>query len=79
MVIAMEQLHMDYQTIMGLQYYIFENLLSRYSEILDERKKAEEEEAKKQGYDQTKYNPDSMMRQAQKGMPKLPEIKIPKM
>lgn len=74
----MEQLHMDFQTIMGLQNYVFESILQRYSAILDERKKQEEKEAKEQGYDSTKYNPDSMMRQAQKGMPKLPEIKIPK-
>ena len=33
---------MSYDTIMNLEYYIFENLLERYSKILDERKKEKE-------------------------------------
>ena len=33
---------------------------------------------KEQGYDEKKYNPDNMMRQAQKSMPKMPDIKMPK-
>ena len=70
---------MSYDTIMNLEYYIFENLLEHYSAIVEERKKEEEEEAKKQGYDEGKYNPNNMMRQAQKGLPKIPEIKMPKM
>lgn len=68
----MEQLHMSYDTIMNLQFYIFENILQHYSDILEERRKAEKEEMKEQGFDEKKYNPDSMMRQAQKSMPKMP-------
>ena len=74
----MEQLHMSYDTIMNLQFYIFENILNHYSAILEERKKAEKEEMKSQGYDEKNYSPDSMMRQAQRNMPKMPNIQIPK-
>lgn len=74
----MEQLHMSYDTIMNLQFYIFENILNHYSAILEERKKAEKEEMKSQGYDEKNYSPDSMMRQAQRNMPKIPNIQIPK-
>ena len=35
---------MSYDTIMNLQFYIFENILQHYSDILEERKKAEKEE-----------------------------------
>ena len=75
----MEQLHMSYDTIMNLQVYIFENILNHYSAILEERKKAEKEEMKSQGYDEKNYSPDSMMRQAQRNMPKMPNIQIPKL
>ena len=74
----MEQLHMSYDTIMNLQFYIFENILNHYSAILEERKKAEKEEMKSQGYDEKNYSPDSMMRQAQRNMPKIPNLQIPK-
>jgi len=70
---------MSYDTIMNLQFYIFENILKHYSDILEERKKAEDEEARKQGYDEKKYNPDNMMHQAQKNMPKMPNIQMPKL
>ena len=70
---------MSYDTIMNLQFYIFENILNHYSAILEERKKAEKEEMKSQGYDEKNYSPDSMMRQAQKNMPKMPNIQIPKL
>ena len=73
----MEQLHMSYDTIMNLQVYIFENILSHYSDILEERKKAEEEESKKQGYD-GHQSAENMMKQAQKNMPKIPSISVPK-
>lgn len=69
---------MSYDTIMNLQFYIFENILNHYSAILEERKKAEKEEMKSQGYDEKNYSPDSMMRQAQRNMPKIPSIQIPK-
>ena len=75
----MEQLHMSYDTIMNLQFYIFENILNHYSAILEESKKAEKEEMKSQGYDEKNYSPDSMMRQAQRNMPKMPNIQIPKL
>ena len=75
----MEQLHKSYDTIMNLQFYIFENLLNHYSAILEERKKAEKEEMKNQGYDEKNYSPDSMMHQAQRNMPKMPNIQIPKL
>lgn len=70
---------MSYDTIMNLQFYIFENILNHYSAILEERKKAEKEEMKSQGYDEKNYSPDSMMRQAQRNMPKMPNIQIPKL
>lgn len=70
---------MSYDTIMGLQFYIFENILQHYADILEERKKSEKEEMKEQGFDDKKYTPESMMRQAQRNMPKMPEIKIPKL
>lgn len=69
---------MSYDTIMNLDFYIFENILEHYNNILEERKKAEDEEAKKQGYDEKNYSPDNMMRQAQKNMPKMPNIQMPK-
>ena len=75
----MEQLHMSYDTIMNLQFYIFENILNHYSAIVEERKKAEEDEMKKQGYDEKKYDPGSMMRQAQRQMPKIPNLTMPKL
>ena len=74
----MEQLHMQYDTIMNLQFYIFENILQHYSDILEERKKAEKEEMKEQGFDEKNYNPTNVMKQAQKSMPKMPTITIPK-
>ena len=52
---------MSYDTIMNLQFYIFENILQHYSDILEERKKAEKEEMKEQGFDEKKYS-----------MPKVP-------
>lgn len=73
----MEQLHMSYDTIMNLQFYIFENILNHYSAILEERKKEEEDEAKKQGYDGNQ-SAENMMKQAQKNMPKLPTFQMPK-
>lgn len=75
----MEQLHMSYDTIMNLQFYIFENILNHYSAIVEERKKAEEDEMKKQGYDEKKYDPGNMMRQAQRQMPKIPNLTMPKL
>ena len=77
-VIAMEQLHMSYDTIMGLDFYIFENILDHYTKILEERKKKEDEEMKKQ---EDKYSPETAMKQQQRympTMPKLPMVQMPK-
>ena len=70
---------MSYDTIMNLDFYIFENILDHYTKILEDRKKEEEEEMKKHGYDENK-SPEQMMKQAQKNMPtpKLPSISMPK-
>ena len=70
---------MQYDTIMNLDFYIFENILEHYMAILEERKKAEEEEEKKHGIDEKKYTPQNMMSQAQKSMPKIPSLTIPKL
>ena len=77
-VIAMEQLHMSYDTIMNLDFYIFENILDHYTKILEDRKKQEDDEMKKQ---EDKYSPEATMRQQQRyapQMPKLPTITMPK-
>ena len=37
----MEKLHMQYDTIMGMLFYEFQNVLETYSQILEERKEAE--------------------------------------
>jgi hypothetical protein len=74
----MEKLHMQYDIIMNLDFYVFENILDHYTAILEERKKAEEEEQKKHEFDEKKYTPQNMMNQAQKNMPKMPTITMPK-
>ncbi len=69
---------MSYDTIMNLDFYIFENILDHYTKILEDRKKQEDEEMKKQ---EDKYSPDSMMRQQQRympSMPKMPMVTMPK-
>lgn len=77
-VIAMEKLNMQWDIIMNLNFYDFQNILDSYTRILEERKAAEEEEAKKQGYDEKNMNPQTMMNQAQKNMPKMPNLTMPK-
>ena len=74
----MEKLHMQYDTIMNLDFYVFENILDHYTAILEERRKAEEEEAKKYEDEEKKYDPRSMMSQSQKYMPKMPSFTMPK-
>lgn len=74
----MEKLNMQWDIIMNLNFYDFQNILESYTRILEERKKAEEEESKKGGYDEKNYSPDNMMRQAQKNMSKMPNIQMPK-
>ena len=76
---------MQYDTIMGMLFYEFQNVLEAYSHILEERKEAEEKEASENGIDASKYTPDRMMRNAQNymskmpNMPQMPKIDIPKL
>ena len=63
---------MQYDVIMNLRFYELEKILETYEQILENRKKAEDDEAKKQGYDPEKYKPENL----QKNMPK---IQIPKL
>ena len=79
---------MQYDTIMGMLFYEFQNILETYSTILEERKEEEEKQAAEQGFDPSDYNPDKMMRNAQgymsdhmpsmPSMPSMPKFDIPK-
>ena len=75
---------MQYDTIMGMLFYEFQNVLETYSKILEERKEEEEKEAADNGIDYNKYSPDKMMKNAQNYMskapqiPSMPKIDIPK-
>lgn len=72
---------MQYDTIMGMLFYEFQNVLETYSAILEERKEEEEKEYEENGFDMSKYNPDKIMRSAQNQMmniPNMPKIDIPK-
>lgn len=77
---------MQYDTIMGMLFYEFQNVLETYSTILEERKKAEEKENEENGVS-SKYNPNTMMKNAQNyinkssqmaNLPQMPKIDIPK-
>ena len=74
---------MQYDTIMGMLFYEFQNILETYSAILEERKEEEEKEAADNKLDTSKYSPDKMMRNAQNymskmpNMPQMPNIDIP--
>lgn len=65
---------MQYDTIMGMLFYEFQNVLETYSKILEERREEEEKESAENGLDTSKYTPDRMMRTAQNYMPKMPNI-----
>lgn len=75
---------MQYDTIMGMLFYEFQNVLETYSNILEERREEEEKEAVENGIEYNNYNPDKMMRNAQNymskmpNMPQMPNINIPK-
>lgn len=69
---------MQWDVIMSLNFYDFQNILDSYTRILAERKEEEETEMKKNGYDEKSINPQNMMRQVQNNMPKPPKITIPK-
>ena len=65
---------MQYDTIMGMLFYEFQNVLETYSKILEERREEEEKEAEDNGLNTSKYSPDKMMRNAQNYMPKMPNM-----
>ena len=72
---------MQYDTIMGMLFYEFQNVLETYSNILEERREEEEKEAAENGIDPSDYSADKMMRNAQSymsNMPNMPKIDIPK-
>ena len=74
---------MQYDTIMGMLFYEFQNILETYSTILEERREEEEKEYAENGFDTSKYSSDKMMRSAQNymskmpSMPQMPKIDIP--
>ena len=74
----MEKLFMDWNTIMSMWFYDFQNTLETFSNILKDRKEQEEKDAKEKGYDKSKMNPNSLMKQAGNYMPKK-SSSIPKM
>ena len=75
---------MQYDTIMGMLFYEFQNVLETYSKILEERREEEEKENAENGFDTSNYSPDRMMRTAQNymsqmpNMSQMPKIDIPK-
>jgi hypothetical protein len=78
---------MQYDTIMGMLFYEFQNVLETYSAILEERKEEEEKEYEERGLDPSNYSPERMMKSAQgymaktpqmPSMPQMPQINIPK-
>lgn len=64
---------MDYNTIMSLWMYDFQNILESYSKMLEERKRAEDEENNKYN-DVYKTNPNQLMKQYAPTMPKVPKV-----
>lgn len=69
---------MQWDVIMSLNFYDFQNILDSYTRILEQRKEEEEAEMKKQGYDEKNMNPQNIMSQAKKNIPKMPTINTPK-
>lgn len=69
---------MSYSDIMNLWFYDLQNILQTYQTMLENRKKAEEDEAKRQGYDPNNMNPNSMMKNMngmmKNSMPKMPNM-----
>jgi len=63
---------MDYNTIMNLWMYDFQNILERYSKMVEERKEEEKKQNEEYG---KKYNPDKYMQQYKNtsSMPKIPK------
>ena len=72
---------MQYDTIMGMLFYEFQNVLETYSVILEERREEEEKEYDENGMNPSNFSPDKMMRNAQNYMskpPQMPKMEIPK-
>ena len=75
---------MQYDTIMGMLFYEFQNVLESYSDILEKRREEEEKEAEENGIDPSSYSTDKMMKNAHNymskmpNMPNIPKIDIPK-
>lgn len=69
---------MQYDVIMNLDFYVFQNILDSYTRILKARKEEEENEEKNNGYNEKDFSPENAMRQVQKQMPKIPKGQIPK-
>ncbi len=75
---------MQYDTIMGMLFYEFQNVLETYSVILEERRKEEEKEYSENEINYSNYNTERIMRNAQNYIPKypqmtnMPKIDIPK-
>ena len=65
---------MPYDTIMGMLFYEFQNVLETYSQILEERREEEEKQYAENGMDPSDYSTDKMMRNAQNYMPKMPHM-----
>lgn len=65
---------MQYDTIMGMLFYEFQNILETYSAILEERREEEEKEYDENGMSPSNYSADKMMRNAQGYMPKAPSM-----
>lgn len=65
---------MQYDTIMGMLFYEFQNVLEAYSDILEERREEEEKEAAENGIDPSDYSIDKMMKNANNYMTKMPNI-----
>lgn len=70
---------MDYNTVMSIWFYDFQNILETYSKIIEERNSEEQKRASDQGYDMNKMNPNSMMNSAKGMIPKMPNISFPKL
>lgn len=65
---------MGYSDIMQLWFYDFQNILLTYKSIIEQRNKEEEDQAKKQGYDPSNFNPNNMMKNMKSSIPKMPNM-----
>jgi hypothetical protein len=59
----------------NMPYYEYEFIVQNLIDILKEKQEAEEGQSKQYG----DMNPNSMMKNAQKSLPKMPNIQSPKM